>query len=339
MQKENYMNLPNRVAQRGILFTALLSFVLSVGVQQAKAQYNFNLVDAPGSTDQNNTVISGINDAGVTVGYDDTSGPNLSFIRSSSGVFTRLNVGGSSFTYAGGINNANQVVGIYNISGFTHSFLWQGGVYTNFDVPGAIRTYARGINDSGTIVGDWRDASFVSHAFLRTSNGAFTTFDIAPNLTAFNLLGINNLGQTVGAFSADPSQQIFTPFLRAADGALTTFATPGFDHVVANGINDLGQITGFIQNNASGEEHGFVRQSNGILTYLDSDPLTYYQTIGNDINNRGVIVGEVDDITNFDAHGFIATAVVPEPGSLALLLTTILGGIGLVVRRRHLHLV
>src|SRR5205814_1689757 len=51
--------------------------------------------------------------------------------------FTTIDVPGSNGTDAYGINDSDQIVGVFNASG-THGFLLSGGVYTAIDVPGAL---------------------------------------------------------------------------------------------------------------------------------------------------------------------------------------------------------
>src|SRR5262249_38493886 len=64
--------------------------------------------------------------------------------------YTTLDVPGSIFTNAQGINPSGQIVGVYgDAAGLAHGFLLNQGVYTTLDVPGAINTLAHGINASG----------------------------------------------------------------------------------------------------------------------------------------------------------------------------------------------
>jgi probable HAF family extracellular repeat protein len=78
---------------------------------------------------------------------------------------------------AGGINNRDQVTGLYvGSSGLPQGFIKDGDKYTTLDVPGAIYTLASGINNQGTVVGSYLDASG-NHGFI-WSNGEFVTVDV-----------------------------------------------------------------------------------------------------------------------------------------------------------------
>jgi probable HAF family extracellular repeat protein len=76
--------------------------------------------------------------------------------------FTTIDVPGSTFTQALGINNAGQIVGDFmDATGRFHGFLKDGATITIIDVPGAFpgSTRAFGINDAGQIVGTFGDAT------------------------------------------------------------------------------------------------------------------------------------------------------------------------------------
>ena len=111
--------------------------------------------------------------------------------------FTTLVVPGASFTDAFGINNAGQVVGLFNDISGTHGFINTGGTFTTLDVPGASFTRAAGINNAGQVVGDFADSSGL-HGVINTG-GTFTTLDV-PGASDTQALGINDAGQVVGIF-------------------------------------------------------------------------------------------------------------------------------------------
>ena len=76
---------------------------------------------------------------------------------------------GTNGTNALGINDAGQIVGLFDATG-RHGFLKDGAIFTTIDVPGAIATDAQGINDAGQIVGGFAtaDDGFVAHGFVAT---------------------------------------------------------------------------------------------------------------------------------------------------------------------------
>src|SRR6266849_4883914 len=66
-------------------------------------------------------------------------------------VFTRIDVPGSTFTEAHGINNSDLIVGWDVAGGTTHGYLYDpsDGSYTAIDVPDSTFTTAQSINDVG----------------------------------------------------------------------------------------------------------------------------------------------------------------------------------------------
>lgn len=78
------------------------------------------------------------------------------------GTYANIDVPGSAFTYAWGINTAGEIVGTYDDrSGALHGFLLSGGTYTTIDYPGASDTGLIDINDKGQIVGETDSVGFL----------------------------------------------------------------------------------------------------------------------------------------------------------------------------------
>lgn len=70
------------------------------------------------------------------------------------------------FTVSQGINNAGQIVGLYDdADGVTHGFIWSKGVFMTIDVPDAVRTEVYSINANGEIAGVYDDEDGV-HGFV-----------------------------------------------------------------------------------------------------------------------------------------------------------------------------
>jgi probable HAF family extracellular repeat protein len=156
---------------------------------------------------RDSTRAQGINNLGQIVGtYDDNGGNTHSFLLSD-GVWTTLDIPGTTQgTYAQGINDLGQVVGYYvDSNDQTHGFLYSNGSYTILDRPGGLSTQAFGINNAGQIVGH----SFIGGSFLY-SNGSYTSIDDIPRLQGvlpgnFDgsisfVRGINNTGQISGYY-------------------------------------------------------------------------------------------------------------------------------------------
>jgi uncharacterized membrane protein len=124
------------------------------------------------------------------------------------------------------------------------------GTVTIFDAPNVCTdgTFATGINSAGVIVG-----GFCGHGFLRSPNGAFSTFDI-PGADGTDPSAINSAGTTTGAYFAGNK---ILGFVRSRNGAVTTFLPPGATSVGPTAINAEGEVTGSYCD-ANSQLHGFL---------------------------------------------------------------------------------
>jgi hypothetical protein len=105
----------------------------------------------------------------------------------------------------------------------TLSMAWA-QTYTTVDFPGAIATTLNGgPNPEGTSVGSYTDTSFVTHGFVLTKKGVFTSFD-APGstLTIPNFISLQ--GVIVGEYS--DSGSVSHGFVLNG-GTFTTLDFPG----------------------------------------------------------------------------------------------------------------
>lgn len=243
----------------------------------------------------------GINDTGHVVGTaTDVSGQfhAFSFIN---GTFKVIDVAGSN-ELAGGINNADQVVGEFVDPALigNHGFLLDlntGVMLKQIDFPTAIGTGAFGINNRGDIVGEYTDSTPFRrvHGFL-LKGGGFQTID-PPHSVFSQAFDINDSGQIVGIFE-DPLGNSFG-FL--FDGVTyTTIHFPGSQFTFAQGINNKGQIVGEFDN-------GSFIFSDGSYTFLNGPTTDFVEAFG--INTAGQIVGDIAT-TRFGLFGFIASPPV-----------------------------
>ena len=145
--------------------------------------------------------------------------------------------------------------------------------FTTFDVPGAAQgtTDAIFISPAGAIVGFYVDASNLTHSFLRSPDGAFTTFD-PPGEIASTAFTINPAGAIAGV--CRDASNVNHGYLRAPSGTFTTFDAPGagtgaFQGTFALNINPTNAISGYYLD-ASNVVHGFVRTPNGAITTFDA---------------------------------------------------------------------
>lgn len=203
--------------------------------------------------------------------------------------FANIDFPSADSTTALGINNNNDIVGIYDKDGATRGFVLEGNTYSTLAYPGADYTIASGINDSGDVVGYYGDASG-EHGF-RYSNGAFAA-PIDYNGSRTQLYDINNSGLISGAyinnnfypagsFLYDGTEfvEVKYPFLEATE------------ETVVMGINNLGQGAGYY---FSAGYYGFLYDGN---TYLDVnfDSPTMTESVAFDVNDNGVVLGNYFD--------------------------------------------
>jgi len=142
----------------------------------------------------------GINDSESVVGWSMGPSRTQGYFRSSTGIFSTIDVPNSTFTEADGINNTGDIVGVYGdlAAGHSHGFLLRHGVFSDVLYPQTLTTEAYGINDLGDIVGDYADAQSGIHGFV-LSGGVYSTLDFpgAPYTVA---VGINDSRSIVGLY-------------------------------------------------------------------------------------------------------------------------------------------
>jgi probable HAF family extracellular repeat protein len=143
-----------------------------------------------------------------------------------------------------GINDAGQVVGIYQapIIGSTYyGFLYSGGSYTTLSDPSSTAlngsgTFAYGINASGQIVGYYLGHNGHNEGFLY-SGGSYTTLDDPLATISTEPAGINASGRIVGSFRDNDGYHGFL----YSGGIYTTLNGPLTNSLThAQGINAAG---------------------------------------------------------------------------------------------------
>ncbi len=183
---------------------------------------------------------------------------------------------------------------------------------------------AFGINDQGAIVGQYTDSTTGNSPGFVFAKGGFTTLNPVANDLQVFAQGINNNGLVVGFYNTDGVHD--HGFLFNTNTSTYTLLA---DPVVANllftqflGINDHNEAVGYYQTN-DGSQHGFLYDiATQSYTFLD-DPnaatsgLSITQITG--ISDSGEIAGFYVDANSGLQRGFVATAAVPEPGSVVLL--------------------
>ena len=177
------------------------------------------------------------------------------------------NLGGTLFSFAGAINNRNQIVGASNLSGDAtfHAFLWtnDAGMQDLGTLPGDSSSLARGINDKGQVIGQSCDVSGNCRAFLWQNGVMIDLNNLVPSggstLFLFEAFGINSSGQiAVGGFDANTGD------------CCAFLATPAFGSaplggtITGSGIRDTSVIPDAVRrfmNQATSRPRAFGRRN------------------------------------------------------------------------------
>jgi probable HAF family extracellular repeat protein len=269
-----------------------------------------------------------INDSGEVTG---TSGPYASgpyaFVWSPKTGMTAIDPlpNGSNISPSD-INNLGQVTGDANVGGVSRGFVWsrQDGFRDIGVLPGAQAASARAINDDGVVVGH-----SLGRPFRWTPAGGMQELGIFLNYTGAMALDINAVGQIVGYNSNryDPAQRAvlwtsdgqptevtccfasarginrsgdvagtfgstFRAFVWTKSGGTTEVVLPpGMTGATGEGINDSGQVTGWVFGPYIDRAYIWSRTTG--MEVLGVPP-GRTRCFGFDINNRGEVAGYCD---------------------------------------------
>jgi hypothetical protein len=179
-------------------------------------------------------------------------------------------------------------------------------------------TFAYANNDRGVIVDFYTDPQVVPHAFLRTPEGRFTSFNVPGDGEGAGLnqgtvaYAGNDLGVIAGQF--EDAQNIYHGFVREPDGKITPFDAPGAGKAANQGtlawsLNLQGATAGVYIDGGS-TEHGFVRSLDGMVTTIDP-PGSIYTMVCEEtcLNREGEIAGSYAD-SGGAYHGSYASQTV-----------------------------
>ena len=195
--------------------------------------------------------------------------------------------------------------------------------YATYDVPGYVgSTSLNGINNDGDLAGSLIDASGGSHGFV-SRNQAVTIFDYPGTSGVTIVSGLNNSDAVVGQYT--DAGGVTHSFVLSPQGAFTAIDVPGAGTAsglgtFANGINDVGIVTGFYDDSAN-VRHGF-QDKNGVFTFIDAPGAGTAPGQGTrlaDTTDSGVATGFYSGSSNvlhsfIDDHGNFTTFDAPGAG-------------------------
>lgn len=194
-----------------------------------------------------------------------------------------------------------------------------------FDVPGADTkpgdyngTYPASINTWGAITGSYQDTNNVFHAFLRSPDGKFTSFEVPEaSISPYNgtyASSINDLGVIAGSYS--DASGFSHGFLRKPDGTFTTFNVPGVGGYGSTpiAINLEGSVVGYYTD-SSRSFRAFLRRPDGrFTTWIGPDACTgngsegCYGSAALNVNIFGTVAGSFQHKRDLAEHSYIRTA-------------------------------
>jgi hypothetical protein len=262
----------------------------------APGAYSFRAINVPGA---GGTYAQGINADGVTVGATDAG-------------FGWVRAGGRVTKYPGEVNAINDRGDLVGDDG-NGGYIVVAGQQTYVLCDGAVFTLPTQINAAGQVVGlNVMDDHWEGFIATLDADGQLACTAVVgpgaqpgddPSLGGTVLLGNNERGQAVGAYSAADGKHGFL----YSEGAIHEVAVPGASYTQPSDIDDSGAILGHYQLDPSQLAyqfgHGFVIRDQACTT-LDFPGARSTRLFA--WSSRGRIVGSYDD-RDGRSHGFEAT--------------------------------
>jgi probable HAF family extracellular repeat protein len=229
-----------------------------------------------------------INDLGHVAGFSNlTNGGQHAFLwNSKSGMRDLGTLPGGNQSYAYGMNDSDQVVGVSLGQTGVFPFLWTKGIgMQNLGGLGGDGGYAYSINRSGQVVG-WSTLPDESqHAFLWTSEAGMQDLGTLGGLTSM-AMGINDSGEVVGVSWLSDNTTTHAFLWTQSAGMQDLGTLPGGMYSAAEGINSLGQIVGWADTSCNAEI-AVLWTANRQIVSLG----TGSGGVGQGINNSSEVVG------------------------------------------------
>lgn len=249
---------PSGINDYGTIVGSLLSPPINtVSYGRGMVRYSNGAISTYNYPNAQDTFFSRRNDAGVTVGYYDTSHPYFHGIVLSGGKVVQVDypTGQEKDTWLYGINKWGSIVGAYlvwingNID--TGSFKLQNGKFIHIKYPGSNSTDALSINDNGAIVGRYSNTPLDNpavhyHGFI-FQNGQYKSIDDPQGTAQYGtqLNDINVAGVMVGNWISEDSEGQDVPHAFIyKNGIFEHIHYPGALSTSASGINKYGTVVG-----------------------------------------------------------------------------------------------
>ncbi len=220
------------------------------------------------------TEATGINDHGVVVGWGWGCGTRTyhAFVWTEAGGMECLL---PEESYAYGVNDGGDVVGMYRVGNIFHGFLWSARAgLVDLGSLGGYLTQPQDVAGAGIVVGSYEDSRGTEHAFVWTADAGFSELPPLAGATAAEAYAVNEEGYVVGWSGVDRWAKHPVAWVPQGDGTyrVREIGSLGGCCGVAYDINDFGQIVGG-STTSDGTTHAFLTEipslAAGIEAVLD----------------------------------------------------------------------
>jgi probable HAF family extracellular repeat protein len=260
--------------------------------------------------------IGGINNRGEVVGGStllSKEDSNFHAFLWNNGAMNDLGTLGGPSSTANAVSSSTQVVGVAETTNSggnpdfcflakpasetrqCRAFLWRNGAMNDLGTLGGTNSAVptKGINSRGQVVGIAETPTQEFHAFL-WQNGVMT--DLRTLGGPAVALGINDLGQVVGAASFDTDSNLHA-FLWE-NGLMSDLGTLGGKISFALVNNNKGQVVGLSALPGDEKNHAFLWKDGNTPPMIDLTPLSLFDanSAAFDISDKGQVVGELSDL-------------------------------------------